>query len=127
MHYHQEWFNYIIRTHYILQNSAQFFISMNNPVFYITFLTDQKKSCLKIKENLCVLLHSQYDYDLLGHLIPSIRKTKSLFPTIIDILNSIYWPPIALLYCLIEQSGNCYASLKMPCCHLNFHPLVISC
>jgi hypothetical protein len=38
------------------------------------------------------------------------------------ILKSLYWPSIAILYCLIKQICNCYASLKMPCCHLHFPP-----
>ena len=72
-------------------------------------------------------MHSQYDNDLLGHLIPSIHNTASLFPNKIDILNSIYWPPIALLYHLIKQSGNCYAFLKISCCHsssLHYSPFL---
>jgi hypothetical protein len=122
-YYHPEGFKYINRTYYIPLNSTKFFISLNNPVFSVTFLTDEK-SCLNTKENLHVLLHSQYDNDLLGHLTPPIHNTASLFPTTIDILNSIYWPPKGLLYCLIKQSGNCFAFLKMSCCNLHFPPLL---
>ena len=107
-----------------VQNFLFHWITLSSPLPFLL----KKKSCLKIKENLHVLLHSQYDNDLLGHLIPSIHNTASLFPTKTDILNSIYWPPRALLYCLIKQNGNCYAFLKMSCCHLHFPPLLsISC
>jgi hypothetical protein len=97
-----------------------FFISMNNPVVSFTFLL-MKKVLSEDKKNLRVLLHIQYDCDLLGHLNPSINKTASLFQLKIDkILQSLYQSSTAILYCLIKHSGNCYASLKMPLCHVHF-------
>jgi len=105
---------------YTVQHFFPCWITLSSPLHFL--LT--KKSFLNTKESLHVLLHSQYDNDLLGHLTPPIHNTALLFPTKIDILNSIHWPPIALLYCPIKQSGNCYAFLKMSCCNLHFPPLL---
>jgi len=57
-YYHPEGFNYINRTYYIPLNSTKCFISLTNPVFSITFLTDEKKLSEDKRKFVCSVAQS---------------------------------------------------------------------